>query len=78
MKSLYKGYNIEVRRENCLTGYPLTYFKVFRESDGLEVICDYSDSVDKVSDMMKWMKGTVNEFIETKGESEYLEDLFKN
>lgn len=77
MKGNYRGYVVEVNREKCLAGYGLLYFTVYREIDGLEVVCDFEDSGEKVKDMFKFMKNRVDEFIKTEGKSEDLEDDYK-
>lgn len=76
MKCSYRGYEINVDREECLAGYSLLYFSVYREADGLEIICDYEDSAEKVHDMTKFMKNRVDQFIETRGESECMEEEY--
>ena len=76
MKTTYKGYDIEVNREECMAGYDLVYFSVFRISDGLEVIADFVDSADTVRTLMQCMKDRVDEFIATKGDSELLAEEY--
>ena len=73
----YKGFEINVDREECLAGYELLYYSVYREEDGLEVICSFEDSAEKVRDMVKAMKSRVDEFLATRGASEELEDMFE-
>jgi len=76
MKKHHKGYEIEVRRETSLGGDELVYITVFRESDGLEVINEITDAEDYVRDIMHDIAARVDEFIRTKGASEFLEDAF--
>lgn len=70
MMKVYKGYEINVERENCLGGWEQTYFSVFRISDGLSVIEDFSTGEDSLAYYVKMLQGRVDEFIKTKGESE--------
>jgi hypothetical protein len=76
MKTNYKGYEIEVVREECMAGYDLVYYSVYRISDGLEVIADFTETADTVPFLIKCMKDRVDEFIETEGDSEMLKDLY--
>ena len=48
MKVIYRGHEIEVKREKCLGGWSELYTSVFRLSDGLECVCDCEDSAEKV------------------------------
>lgn len=55
----------------------MTYFSVFREEDGLEVIADFTEEEFKnemtpIIDLQK----RVDEFILTRGKSEHLEDEY--
>ena len=76
MKKNYKGYEIEVTRGECGGGWDMLYYSVYRESDGLEVVCSFENSNENVRDMVESIKGRVAQFIETKGRSECLEDDF--
>ena len=38
----YRGHEITVWREECLAGYELLYFSIFRESDGYECASGYT------------------------------------
>jgi len=61
MKVRYKGHEIEVKREKCNGGWSMLYYTVYRESDGYECVCDFEDSAEKVTDMIKYMKQRVDE-----------------
>lgn len=61
MKVSYKGYEIEVKRERCLGGWDMTYYTIYRESDGYECVCDFSEGEDSVRDWIKWMKERVDD-----------------
>jgi hypothetical protein len=76
MKVEYKGYELEAKRESCWSGWDNIYFNVFRKSDGLEVICDFTEEERPVADVMAMLKGRVDEFIDTNGASEELEEYF--
>jgi len=77
MKVYYKGYEVEVKREECMAGYKLVYFSVYRVEDGLCVVDSFDETKDTVRDYIKWMKGRVDEFIESKGASELMEDEYE-
>jgi len=65
MKTKYRGYEIEVKREKCLAGYDLLYFTIYRISDGYECLCSFEDSSEKVRDKIKQLKERVdNEHLE--------------
>lgn len=63
MKQTYKGYKIDVYREECLLGDDLLY--VFVESpEGLIIKDDAIDCGDTVRDMMQYMKNFVDSYID--------------
>lgn len=63
MKTHYRGFELEAKREKCLGGYPLLYFTIY-SNEGREWVCNYEDSdekiIDKIDDLKKW----VNEYYE--------------
>jgi len=61
MKVVYRGHEIEVKREKCLGGWSELYTSVFRLSDGLECVCDVEDSGEKVVDQVRYMKERIDE-----------------
>ena len=61
MKTIYRGHEIEVKREKCLGGWSELYTSVFRLSDGLECVCDVEDSAEKVADQVSYMKERIDE-----------------
>lgn len=63
----YKGYIISVDKEVGLTSY-----SVFRKEDMWEIISDFTEGSDRITSIIKDLKGRVDEFILTEGESEYL------
>lgn len=76
MKEIYKGYAITAELEGSMFGPERLYFSVYRESDGLEIICGSEDSEETERGTVEEMKGRVDEFIMTKGASEFLEEYF--
>jgi len=74
MKTNYKGFTIEVNREECLGGWELTYFSIFRDSDGLEVCSDFTEASDSLEFITKLLMSSVDMFIASECENEDLED----
>lgn len=64
MKTVYKGFEVEVKREKCLAGYPMLYFTVMRQSDGWYMIDSFSDSEDTVREMIADLKKSVDDYLE--------------
>ncbi len=69
MKSIYRGFEIEVYRERCMAGYPLVYYSIFRISDGWEFDSGFYDTADTVREMIKDMKAKVDHYL--KNPSDY-------
>jgi hypothetical protein len=61
MKAIYRGYEIDVRRERSLGAGILLYYTVIRESDGF--ICDdgCEDSATPVREMIKYLKEDIDD-----------------
>jgi len=55
MISHYKGYEIEVKREECMAGYDLLYFTITRESDGYLCEGDFTDEEATVREFIGYM-----------------------
>jgi hypothetical protein len=68
MKVLYRGFNIDVAKSKSMAGYKLTYYSVFRKSDGYEMTSGYSDDNDTVWTWIKMMKSRVDGFIDDPSE----------
>jgi hypothetical protein len=56
----YRGYEIEVKREECLGGWPLLYYSVYRIEDGWCAIESFEDSDETVRDMVGHMKARID------------------
>lgn len=56
----YRGYEIIVKREKCLGGWPLLYYTIVRNSDGWLAVDAFQDSAETVRDMVKYMKERVD------------------
>jgi len=72
MKVNYNGFEIEVKREQCMAGYSLVYYSTFRISDGWELNSGFYDTADTVRDVIKSMKAEVDDYL--KNPSNYEED----
>lgn len=70
MKAIYRGFELEAKREQCLAGYSLVYYSAFWISDSWEMISSFSDSADKVRDYIKDLKQKVDEYHENPEEWE--------
>lgn len=62
MKTIYKGCEIDVTREQCLSGYKMLFYSVF--DNGFEVTSGFSESNDTVRDYIKWLKTVVDDYKE--------------
>lgn len=63
MKTAYKGFELDAKREQCLAGYPLVYYSIFRISDGWEFDSGFYDTADTVRSVINDMKATVDDYI---------------
>lgn len=59
----YKGFEIDVRREQCMAGYDLVYRNAFRISDGYQLIGDFSDDADTIRTHIKSVKFQIDEYL---------------
>lgn len=64
MKTIYRGHEINVKREKCLGGWDMLFYSIFRLSDGYEVDSGFENSFEKVNDKIGQMKKTVDDEIE--------------
>lgn len=64
MKTTYKGFTIEVKREQCLGGWSQLCWTVVRQSDGWEMICDFADTEDTEQTLTECMRMRVDDYLE--------------
>jgi hypothetical protein len=60
----YNDFEIDVKRERCMAGYPLVYYSVFRISDGWELTSGCYDTADSVRSVVGDMKRIVDNYLE--------------
>jgi hypothetical protein len=63
MKSNYKGFELDVKREKCLGGWNQVYVCAYHEEYG-EVISTHYDDEDTVATHMKDLKRDIDEILE--------------
>ena len=65
MKTVYRGHEIEVYRDECLAGYSLLYYSIFRLSDGYECDSGFTEEKATVREMIGYLKERIdNELLE--------------
>ncbi len=57
----YRGHDIEVSREESMGAGELTYFNIYRASDGYECVCSFTYGEDPLPTVMQWMRELVDE-----------------
>lgn len=62
MKIMYKDFELEVKREDCMAGYPLTYYTIYE--DGYEHVCSFTESTDTIRDIIKDLKEWVDYYLD--------------
>jgi hypothetical protein len=62
MKCVYRGFEIEAKRENCMAGYPLLYYTIVRQSDGWIMVDNFTYGSDAVRDFIKHLKSNVDDY----------------
>lgn len=65
MKAIYRGVEIESKRERALGGWSEVYWSAYRVSDGFEVVCDFGGGT--VREMFAVLKTRVDEFLDKFG-----------
>ena len=62
MKSIYRGFEIEARREQCLAGYDMAYYTAVRQSDGYEMIASFTEGRDPLREIIKGIKADIDDY----------------
>lgn len=60
MKTLYRGYEITVTREECLGGWSMLYWHIVRQSDGWFAEDTFTDTDESVAEFMCQLKQRVD------------------
>lgn len=60
MKTVYRGYEIDVRRSRCMGGWPMLYYSIFRVSDGYECTSGFTEDTSPVRTYVGYMKERVD------------------
>lgn len=60
----YKGFTIEVWREECLGGWDMIYYSIWRDRDGWEFDCGFYDSSDTLKEFAEDCKIAVDDYYE--------------
>lgn len=70
MKTKYKGFEIDIRREQALGGWDNIYYSVMRESDGWFLCDSFSTGEDKLKDFANDLKNVVDDYLENPNDYE--------
>lgn len=60
MKTIHRGYEIEAEREQCMGGWGLIYYSIFRVSDGYECASGFTEDETPVKEYIDIMKERVD------------------
>lgn len=60
MKAHYRGYTISAKRERALGGWDNLYYSIYRDSDGREMVCNFTTGEDTVRDYILYMKERID------------------
>ena len=62
MKTIYRGFELNVERDQCLGGWDMIYYQAYTP-DGVEVIASFTEEETTVREFMKTLKGMVDDVI---------------
>lgn len=60
MKTVYKGYEIDVHRDRCMGGWSMLYYSIFRLSDGYECTSGCTEDTSPVRVYVGYMKDRID------------------
>ncbi len=64
MKVSYKGFDLEVKREQAMGGWEQLYFTAVRKSDRWFFIDGFEDSGETIRDKIKQLKESVDDYLQ--------------
>lgn len=70
MKSEYRGFEIEAKREKSLGGWSNIYYTVMRSFDGWYLSDGYSEGEDTIRDFIEYLKEDVDKYYENPSDYE--------
>ncbi|MFQ3543486.1 hypothetical protein Q7A53_05320 [Halobacillus rhizosphaerae] len=70
MKTIYRGFEIEVKREECLGGWDMIFYTVTEIETDWEMLSGHYDSEDTEEDVMNGFKNSVDDYYENPEEYE--------
>ena len=56
----HRGHTILVSREPCLGGWNMTYYSIYRESDGYECVCNFSYGEDTLDEWVQILRDRID------------------
>lgn len=60
MKIIYRGYEIDVRRERSMGGRSMLYYSIYRISDGYECVAGCTTDSSTVREYVRFMKERID------------------
>ena len=60
MRVSYKGHEITVTRERCMGGWDLLYYSIYREADGYECECGFTEDETPIREYVGYMKERID------------------
>ncbi len=66
MKIVYRGFELEAKRDKCLAGYSLLYYTAYRIKDGWGLVDSFGEIADSIRKVIASLKKHVDRYYETK------------
>lgn len=60
----YRGFTIDVWRDECLGGWSMIYYSIVRDKDGWELDCGFYDSEDPLMEFAEDCKHSIDDYFE--------------